>query len=124
MGTTELQVEQVIVGGVVLAAVLFPWAPQILPALTSPQPLAGLATGAGLLYLAYVLGVVFDRLADTLTEWLDGCQRLLVAEETERRDGAPKLRPDPFPEGLLRMQVLRDAGDVGRWIDIYIEVNF
>jgi hypothetical protein len=119
MGTTELQVEQVIVGGVVLAAVLLPWAPEILTAFAAPQPLAGLATGAGLLYLAYVLGVVFDRLADTLTEWLDGCQRLLVAEEMQRAKDTPQLKPDPFPEGRLRMKVLRDSGDVGRWLDYH-----
>ena len=118
MGTTELQAEQVIVGGVVLAAVLLPWTPEIVTTLNANAGVSQLVAGAGAILVAYVLGVVFDRLADTLTEWLERCQRLLFVEALEQRKASEAER-DPFPEGALRMRVLSTGGDLSAWVDYH-----
>ena len=62
MRTTEIFVEQVIVGLLVLAAGALPlvnWKDINLSA-------TNLAASVGILLIAYLLGIVFDRFADTL----------------------------------------------------------
>lgn len=119
MGTTELQAEQVIVGGVVLAAVLLPWTPEIVAALNANAGASQLVAGAGAILVAYVLGVVFDRLADTLTEWLERCQRLLFVEKALEQLKVSEAAWDPFPESALRMRVLATGGDLSAWVDYH-----
>ena len=119
MGTTELQAEQVIVGGVVLAAVLLPWTPEIVTALNVNRGMSQLVAGAGVVFVAYVLGVVFDRLADTLTDWLERVQRLRFVEYALQSGQASEAAPDPFPENLLRMHVLGIGGDLSAWVDYH-----
>jgi hypothetical protein len=108
MGTTELQAEQVIVGGVVLAAVLLPWAPEIVAALNANTGVSQLVAGAGAILVAYVLGVVFDRLADTLTEWLERCQRLLFIERALKEGKVESPNDGRCPE---RTQWRRSGGN-------------
>lgn len=128
MGTTELHAEQVIVGGVVLCAAVLPWLPEVSGWLRGPGA-SELLTGAAAVAVAYIAGVIFDRLADTITEWLERCQRLLVAEKAEARarqvaagitEGArPEASDDPFPEDALRMRALQLGNDVSAWIDYH-----
>lgn len=128
MGTTELHAEQVIVGAVVLCAAVLPWLPEVSGWLRGAGS-SELLTGAAALAVAYVAGVIFDRLADTITEWLERCQRLLFAEKAEAtagrsaagttQDARPVGPDDPFPEDALRMHTLQLGDDVSAWIDYH-----
>jgi hypothetical protein len=124
MKTTELFVEQILIGALVLAAGLLPWWPELRPVLTGLSGVLGLAGGAVALGAAYLLGIVFDRLADTLLEELERHQRLRFAlawpalREKEPPASASEWS-DPFPEGALRLAALRDPGPVVEWLDYH-----
>jgi hypothetical protein len=104
---------------VVLAAVLLPWTPEIVAALNANRGTSQLVAGAGVVFLAYVLGVVFDRLADTLTDWLERRQRLLFVEYLVSTGRPSEWSHDPFPENELRMHVLNIGGGLGAWVDYH-----
>jgi hypothetical protein len=126
--TGELFVEQVLIGFVMLAAVAVPWAPEVLALARRPEPFFGVVVGAALLGLAYLIGILGDRVADTLTEGLERHQRLRFAltRRLAERGSAARLSPprerawdDPFPEDRLRLAVLRDAAPVVQWLDYH-----
>jgi hypothetical protein len=121
--TTEVFVEQVLIGALVLGAAALPWWPDA-ARLFVPDGVAGLGGGLAAVGLAYLLGILCDRLADTLTEDLERHQRLRFAL------GWPTLRAvarparegdwtDPFPEDALRLAVLRDSEPVVAWLDYH-----
>jgi hypothetical protein len=64
MKTAELQVEHVLIGAVVLATGLVPWLPELSRWVEHHDNALNL------------VGIMFDRLADTLTEPLERHQRL------------------------------------------------
>ena len=120
MNTTEIFVEQVLIGFMVLLILGLPFLPEL-----SVIPIGdwgtwqGVGFGAGLVGAAYLLGVVFDRAADTFIEDLDRHQRArfalkaLIRTQTSNKVLSRKniiLDPgqlaDPFPEGRLKTGVL------------------
>jgi hypothetical protein len=85
---------------------------------------AGLAVGAAALGVAYLLGILCDRLADTLTEDLERHHRLRFALAWPALEGKARPRTekdwkDPFPEDALRLAALRDRSAVVAWLDYH-----
>jgi hypothetical protein len=111
MSTTQLFVEQLFIGFMVLLIGALPVLPEIRPYLGHAQDLGdslGIATAVG--GAAYLLGIVFDRLADSLLANLEQHHRLRYAL-FDRRAG---LWSDPWPEPQLRFRVLRAGGRIDR----------
>lgn len=118
MKSTELFVEQTLTGFLVLAAAAAPFV-----SLETLQKLPDDAKGgidiskaAGAIGAAYLLGVVFDRFADTLLERFNRWNRLLFTIELvkEKKDLSPE---DPFPEDRLQIEVIRQGGEAWEWMD-------
>jgi hypothetical protein len=126
--TGELFIEQVLIGAVMLLAAGLPWTPEILRLVRGPDALLGLGGGAALVGAAYLLGILGDRLADTLTEEIERHQRVRFALTRVLAAAGPARRlpplsgsgwDDPFPEDRLRMAVLREAPAVVQWMDYH-----
>lgn len=118
MKTTELFVEQTLTGLLVLAAGAAPFL-----SWEKLQKLPGEAKGgidissaAGAIGVAYLLGVIFDRFADTLLERINRWNRLLFAIELKEENKA--LSPDdPFPEDQLQIEVIQKGDEAWEWMD-------
>jgi hypothetical protein len=118
MKTTELFVEQTLTGFLVLTAGAAPFL-----SWEKLQKLPGEAKGgidissaAGAIGVAYLLGVIFDRFADTLLERINRWNRLLFAIELKEENKA--LSPDdPFPEDRLQIEVIHKGDEAWEWMD-------
>ena len=66
-----------------------------------------LGAAIALMGIIYLVGIVYDRYADTLVQDLDGHNRLWMGISGRSR-GAPG--EDPFPENRFRIEVLRSSG--------------
>jgi len=107
MKTTEIFVEQVLIGFLVLLIPGLMW----WDAFARAWNTAGnrLFTGAALAGAAYLLGIAYDRVADTLLEDIDQHFRLAYALKRGRIAATGALREDPFPESELRMALLHEG---------------
>ena len=119
MKSTELFVEQTLTGFLVLSAAAAPFisfeALQKLP--DDAKGGIDIGSAAGAIGAAYLLGVVFDRFADTLLERLNRWNRLLFAIEL-MKDDDEKLPPDdPFPEDRLQIEIIRQGDEAWEWMD-------
>ena len=118
MKTTELFVEQTLTGFLVLTAAAAPFL-----SWEKLEKLPGEAKGgidissaAGAIGVAYLLGVIFDRFADTLLERINRWNRLLFAIELKEENKA--LSPDdPFPEDRLQIEVIQKGDEAWEWMD-------
>ncbi len=125
MKTTELYVEQVLIGALAIAIAVLPWLPELRSRLTSIDAPIGLAGGSLALGLAFWLGIPFDRLADSISDRLDRHSRLRFALKRAKGSALPKknhldkLDPDLYPEDRLRIAGLRDRDAVVNWIDYH-----
>lgn len=125
MKTTELWIEQVLIGGLGMTVALLPWLPEVLAREPRVDFLAGLAGGSLALGLAFWLGIPLDRLADTLSERLDRHARLRFALTRARgrplpqADARGRLDRDVGPEDRLRIAGLRDSEAAVSWIDYH-----
>jgi hypothetical protein len=123
MKTTELFVEQTLTGFLVLAAGAAPFL-----SWEKLEKLPGEAKGgidissaAGAIGVAYLLGVVFDRFADTLLERINRWNRLLFAIGLKKENKA--LSPDdPFPEDRLpsARAKMRVAMEPAFWLGVFL----
>jgi hypothetical protein len=118
MKTTELFVEQTLTGFLVLTAAAAPFIPW--GALGElPEDAKGgidISSAAGAIGAAYLLGVIFDRFADTLLERFNRWNRLLFAIELIEDNKA--LSPeDPFPEDRLQIEVIHEGNQAWEWMD-------
>jgi hypothetical protein len=99
MKTTELFVEQTLTGFLVLTAEAAPFLSweklQDLP--DEAKGGIDISSAAGAIGIAYLLGVIFDRFADTLLERINRWNRLLFAIEL-KEENKPLSPNDPFPE--------------------------
>ena len=118
MKTTELFVEQTLTGFLVLAAGAAPFL-----SWEKLEDLPGKAKGgidissaAGAIGAAYLLGVVFDRFADTLLERFNRWNRLLFAIELKEENKALS-EEDPFPEDRLQIEVIQKGDEAWEWMD-------
>ncbi len=113
MKTVEVAVEYVLVGLLALFAFALPFFPGALdPAWLSSEKLIGI------LGLAYLFGVVFDKIADTMLAPHEQCLRIAQAcKNLKEGGGSTGDSVDPFPQDRLENGV-RSAGD-GRleWMD-------
>ncbi|MEA2876352.1 MAG: hypothetical protein QOF14_1548 [Hyphomicrobiales bacterium] len=113
MKTTELYLEQVLIGFLIIAIVALPWIPELLSRTEDIKTGIGIIGGSAALGFAFFIGVPFDRLADTLTGRLDRRNRLKFAIERENKkfqDQSGKDIEDPFPEDMLVIACRRDKG--------------
>ena len=118
MKTTELFVEQTLTGLLILAAGAAPFL-----SWEKLEKLPGEAKGgidissaAGAIGIAYLLGVIFDRFADTLLERINRWNRLLFAIELKKENKS--LSPDdPFPEDRLQIEVIHKGHEAWEWMD-------
>lgn len=118
MKTTELFVEQTLTGFLVLTAAAAPFLSweslQKLP--DDAKGGVDIGSAAGAIGAAYLLGVVFDRFADTLLERFNRWNRLLFAIELKEKNEA--LSPDdPFPEDRLQIEVIHQGDQAWEWMD-------
>lgn len=111
----ELFFEQVLIGLLVLAVLALPFAPQLMSAkLADVNTILGVAGGALVLAVAFVLGLMFDRIADSLADRLDAHNRLCYT----LRQKEPRQR-DPYPEDAYRITVLKLEKDVVLWMNYH-----
>src|SRR5688500_16720562 len=118
MKSTELFVEQTLTGFLVLSAAAVPFVPVESLQKVSDEAKGGIDIGsaAGAIGAAYLLGVIFDRFADTLLERLNRWNRLLFAIELKEENKA--LSPDdPFPEDQLQIEVIHEGDEAWEWMD-------
>jgi hypothetical protein len=118
MKSTELFVEQTLTGFLVLSAAAAPFVGVEILQKVSDEATGGLDIGeaAGAIGVAYLLGVVFDRFADTLLERFNRWNRLLFAIELKEKNEG--LSPhDPFPEDRLQIEVIHQGGEAWEWMD-------
>ena len=118
MKTTELWVEQTLTGFLVLGAAAAPYLPWEDLGKLSDDAKGGvdISSAAGAIGAAYLLGVIFDRFADTLLERFNRWNRLLFAIELKKDNKA--LSPDdPFPEDQLQIEVIHQGDEAWEWMD-------
>jgi hypothetical protein len=118
MKTTELFVEQTLTGFLVLSAGAAPFL-----SWEKLQKLPGdvkggidISSAAGAIGAAYLLGVIFDRFADTLLERFNRWNRLLFAIGL-KEDGKALSPDDPFPEDRLQIEVIKEGDEAWEWMD-------
>lgn len=99
MKTTEVFVEQVLIGLLVILNFGLIFSQDI-----GSQFKRDFQTGAAVVAVAYLVGIVFDRFADTLLEDIERHNRLRFA----LRGKNPSFTKDPFPEDEYRMRVLQN----------------
>src|ERR671911_199723 len=118
MKTTELFVEQTLTGFLVLTAAAAPFLSwENLEKL--PDEARGgvdISSAAGAIGIAYLLGVIFDRFADTLLERVNRWNRLRFAIEL-KKDNAALSPGDPFPEDQLQIEVIHQGDEAWEWMD-------
>jgi len=120
MKTSELYIEQVLIGLLIIAIALLPWVHELRPKLDSITAAGAIAEGSVLLGLAFLLGIPFDRFADTLSERLEQRNRLQFALNLQIGKRLPvlkwnennRLAKDIYPENRLRLDGLGRAEGV------------
>ena len=111
----ELFFEQVLIGLLMFAGLVLPFAPDLMSAkLADVNTMLGVAGGALILAVAFVLGLVFDRVADSLADRLDTHNRLCYALRQKKT-----RQPDPYPEDAYRITVLKFEKDVVMWMNYH-----
>jgi hypothetical protein len=118
MKTTELFVEQTLTGFLVLTAAAAPFLSwetlQELP--DEAQGGIDIGSAAGAIGVAYLLGIIFDRFADTLLARPNRWNRLLFAVKLKKDNEA--LSPeDPFPEDRLQIEIIHQGDEAWEWMD-------
>jgi hypothetical protein len=125
MKTTQLTVEQVLVGLVVVLVPILPFV-----GFTGIEGLDAKDLGkvAGLVAFAYLVGLPFDRLADTILSSLDRQHRLRYQQDLDRpepgnglapgaaspRSGPPPL--EPFPRRWRQSRVMAREKKLTEWL--------
>lgn len=107
MKTTEIFVEQVLIGLLVLATGFLPYCntAKIQEIFESKS----IIEGAGIVAIAYLFGIVFDRFADTLLSRLDQYHRLKYTINLIEK-GKQHSSPDPYPEDKYQIKILQGSG--------------
>lgn len=118
MKTTEIFVEQVLIGAVVLAAVGLPFVPQQLALWKQTGAAKDLfAILASLIGVAYLLGVISDRFADSLLTRRERLNRIRFA--IGKRAQKPEPSIDYFEEARLEIQIMSAGGALADWMNYH-----
>lgn len=121
MKTTELYIEQVLIGLLIIAIGALPWSHQLSPRLGNSLPKL-IAEASFLLGVGFWVGIPFDRFADTLLERLEHHNRLqfalknAIGKELIKQDSV-KLTKDIYPEDRRRLKGWRDEEGVVNWLE-------
>ena len=119
MKTTELYLEQVLIGFLIIFIGAFPWIPVLWSHAGDIKTGMSIIGGSAALGFAFFIGIPFDRLADTLSDRLEQHSRLKAAiaalkppppPKPTDRNGAPI--DDPYPEDMLLIACRRDQSVV------------
>lgn len=105
MKTTEIFVEQVLIGLLVLVIGYLPYQ-QINEIAKIKLEGKTLADGAVIVAIAYLLGIVLDRFADTLLSRLEQYHRLTFAVNLIKR-GKQASGSDPYPEDSFLVRIMK-----------------
>lgn len=108
MKTTELVVEQVLTGFLVLVFFALTWTGEL-----DTDQVNVYVGSAAVLALAYLVGVLFDRFADTLLSRAEQVGRL---DHARQQGDKSNSSGDPFPEDRLRVLVLKHGGALEEWM--------
>ncbi|MDN3514431.1 MAG: hypothetical protein NG747_08530 [Candidatus Brocadia sp.] len=106
MKTTEIFVEQVLIGLLVLATGFLPYIP--MEKIKELKEFNSLIEGAVIIAIAYLVGIVLDRFADTLLERLEQYHRLRFTLNLFN-DDKQGSGDDPYPEDRLQIKILKDS---------------
>jgi hypothetical protein len=110
MKTTEIFVEQVIIGFLVLLIAALPFYPAVMGQSKLVEGWgASFSFAAAAVGAAYLLGIVFERFADSLVAGLTEYQRRRIAD--------PGHWWGRYPEARLRIAILRAGGSSAEWHD-------
>jgi hypothetical protein len=116
VATTELVVELILSGFLLLVALLLPWIGWPPPDLKDGHLIAAIAA-------AFVIGVATDRCADSILSRWEGVTRVQLAHARPIRVDratlvAARMVRDPLPEGWMRTFIMdQDKDGVLRWFD-------
>jgi hypothetical protein len=102
MKTAEVAIEHILTGMLALCAFVLPLVPHdIFDKLRHQESLL-----VGVLGLAYLLGVAFDRLADSILSPMEDYLRLSLANDFLTKN-KPTYKGDPFPQDQTGIQAAR-----------------
>ncbi len=113
MKTAEVAIEHVLTGLLALCAFGLPFARWY--GLDGKSLGSGNERLIGILGLAYLFGVVFDKIADTLLNPFE--QRLRLRLAGKLRDRKPGPGKDAFPQDVLEYELRRTGGGRLEWVD-------
>ncbi|ODS33943.1 MAG: hypothetical protein SCARUB_00916 [Candidatus Scalindua rubra] len=116
MKTTELYVEQVLIGFFVIGIVILlatHGSPNIVWDTTTLKAIVG---STGLLAIAYLAGIVYDRCADTLLKDIEQHNRLRVGLKDIDLSNSV-LISDPFPEQDIRTKILAKGSSIVEYLN-------
>ena len=124
MKNSQLYIEQVLIGLLIIVMVAAPFLPEWLATnLAGLSAAASIASGSLLLGTAFWLGIPFDRLADTLLDRLNGHNRLRFvlthAKGVDLPTKPEEWRDKLFAEDRARIGGLREGGAVADWINYH-----
>jgi hypothetical protein len=113
--TTEVFVEQVLIGLLVLAIVALPVVNWRCIDLNGTNTIVG---GAGIIALAYLLGIAFDRFADTLLSRPEQYKKLRYAkdEKSKTRKKQEKV-VDYYPEEDVRANIWQEGHKIADYME-------
>ena len=125
MKTSQLYIEQVLIGALILLIAALPWLPEVMQVdLKDVNTVAGLAGGSLVAGAAFWLGIPFDRFSDTLLDRLNRHNRLSFvlghARNTVAVSGKRLIPAKPFfAEDKARIAALREGGAVVEWVNYH-----
>jgi len=112
MKTAEVAIEHVLTGVLALCAFLLP----LLSGLSINERMLKSEILVGVVGMAYLFGVVFDKLADTILSPIEQWLRLGLANEFLEKNG-PRYDEDPFPQDVLEYCLRGDKNGRVDWMD-------
>jgi hypothetical protein len=105
VNATDVYVEQLIIGGIVVAIAVVLWT-GVLPPLDKEWGQIAVYVA-----IAYLAGLIYDRVGDTLLERIEQRQRLEFAIKQWRKNRGDG---DPYPEDRYRAYVLAQGEELAR----------
>ena len=112
MNIAAVAIEHVLTGLLALAAFVLPfWNP-----FAGGEASLGAETIVGLIGLAYLWGVVFDKLTDTVLSPWEQWIRLGIAKQAYE-DRSTRPGRDPFPQDALEFALRQQGGARVEWMD-------
>ncbi len=112
MKTAKVAIEHVLAGLLALCAFVLP----LLSGLGDDQKLPQSEALVGVLGIAYLFGIVFDKLADTVLSPIDKWLRLNMADD-HLENSRTCFNGDPFPQDALEFSLRGDQDGRLEWMD-------